>query len=89
MADQEGMPILHTLPLEKHSLPAKNIRIFHLTGTESLPALLDSPLDSRSPETEHLPLEALRGSQECQERKHGHVREATGLRSGRGPWKAA
>ena len=37
MADAEGMPILHTPPPEKHSLPAKNIRIFHLTGTESLP----------------------------------------------------
>lgn len=37
MADQEGMPILHTLPLEKHSLPAKNIRIFHFTGTLSPP----------------------------------------------------
>ncbi len=32
MADQEGMPILHTLPPEKHSLRSKNIRIFHLTG---------------------------------------------------------
>ena len=35
MADQEGMPILHTLPPEKHSLPAKNVRIFHFTGTLS------------------------------------------------------
>ena len=29
------MPILHTPPPEKHSLPAKNIRIVHLTGTLS------------------------------------------------------
>ncbi len=27
------MPILHTLPPKKHSLPAKNVRIFHLIGT--------------------------------------------------------
>ena len=35
MADLEGMPILHTLPPEKHSLLSKNIRIFYPTGTLS------------------------------------------------------
>jgi len=30
------MPILHTPPPKKHSLPARNIRIFHFTGTQPL-----------------------------------------------------
>jgi len=30
------MPNLHTPPPRKHSLPARNIRIFHFTGTQPL-----------------------------------------------------